>query len=67
MKDNANAVELEGNNGVLYYPYLEPKHGEQAGLLESLSQKACAVVTDDFPCFLGIFGVQHLMEVLVSI
>ena len=51
MKDNANAVELEGNNGVLYYPYLEPKHGEQAGLLESLSQKACAVVTDDFPCF----------------
>ena len=51
MKDNANAVELEGNNGVLYYPYLEPKHGDQAGLLESLSQKACAVVTDDFPCF----------------
>ena len=51
MKDNANAVELEGNNGVLYYPYLEPKHGEQAGLLESLSQKACAVITDDFPCF----------------
>jgi len=51
MKDNANAVELEGNKGVLYYPYLEPKHGDQAGLLESLSQKACAVVTDDFPCF----------------
>ena len=51
MKDNANAIELEGNNGVLYYPYLEPKHGDQAGLLESLSQKACAVITDDFPCF----------------
>jgi deoxyribodipyrimidine photo-lyase len=51
MKDNANAVELEGNKGVLYYPYLEPKHGDQTGLLESLSQKACAVVTDDFPCF----------------
>jgi len=51
MKDNANAVELEGNKGVLYYPYLESKHGEQTGLLESLSKKACAVVTDDFPSF----------------
>ncbi len=51
MKDNLDAIELEGNKGVLYYPYLEPKHGDQAGLLESLSKKACVVVTDDFPCF----------------
>jgi len=51
MKDNAVAVETEGNKGVLYYPYLEPKHGDQVGLLESLAQKACVVITDDFPCF----------------
>ena len=51
MKDNANAIELEGNKGVLYYPYLEPKHGDQVGLLESLAKKSCVVVTDDFPAF----------------
>lgn len=51
MKDNANVIETEGNKGVLYYPYLEPKHGDQAGLLESLAQNACVVITDDFPCF----------------
>lgn len=51
MKDNSIAVETEGNKGVLYYPYLEPKHGDQVGLLESLAQKACVVITDDFPCF----------------
>ena len=51
MKDNANAIELEGNKGVLYYPYLEPKHGDQVGLLESLAKRSCVVVTDDFPAF----------------
>jgi len=51
MKDNANAVEADGNKGVLYYPYLEPKHGDQVGLLESLAKKACVVITDDFPSF----------------
>lgn len=51
MKDNANAIELLGNNGVLYYPYLEPKHGDQKGLLESLAKRSCVVVTDDFPAF----------------
>lgn len=51
MKDNANSIELEGNKGVLYYPYLEPKHGDQVGLLESLAKRSCVVVTDDFPSF----------------
>lgn len=51
MKDNANAIELLGNKGVLYYPYLEPKHGDQKGLLESLAKRSCVVVTDDFPAF----------------
>jgi deoxyribodipyrimidine photo-lyase len=37
--------------GVRYYPYLEPESNAGAGLLERLSEKAVAVVTDDFPCF----------------
>lgn len=52
MKDNANAIEIIGNKGVLYYPYLEPKQGDQIGLLESLAKRSCVVVTDDFPAFL---------------
>lgn len=51
MKDNANAIEIIGNKGVLYYPYLEPKQGDQVGLLESLAKRSCVVVTDDFPAF----------------
>ncbi len=45
-----NASSLKGKNA-LYYPYLEPENGRGKGLLEALSQKACIVVTDDFPCF----------------
>ncbi|MET0285671.1 MAG: deoxyribodipyrimidine photolyase, partial [Polyangiales bacterium] len=36
---------------VLYYPYLEREAGEGSGLLESLAERACVVITDDFPCF----------------
>ena len=36
---------------VLYYPYLEQRTDEGKGLLESLARQACAIVTDDFPCF----------------
>nr|NIL98164.1 deoxyribodipyrimidine photolyase [Planctomycetales bacterium]NIP70316.1 deoxyribodipyrimidine photolyase [Planctomycetales bacterium] len=48
MRDNA--ADLEGKP-VLYYPYLEPSAGAGRGLLRSLAQRACVVVTDDFPCF----------------
>lgn len=34
-----------------YYPYLEQKPNEGSGLLEHLARPACAVITDDFPCF----------------
>ncbi len=34
-----------------YYPYVEPAPGAARGLLESLAREACAVVTDDYPCF----------------
>lgn len=36
---------------VLYYPYLEPQPNAARGLLETLADRACLVVTDDFPCF----------------
>lgn len=37
--------------GVLYHPYLEPSPGAGKGLLAALAEKACLVVTDDFPAF----------------
>ncbi len=39
------------NTPVLYYPYVEPEPGAGKGLLRSLSVEACAVVTDEYPCF----------------
>jgi deoxyribodipyrimidine photo-lyase len=45
-----NAARLSGT-GVLYYPYVEPSAGAGRGLLAALAKSACAVVTDDFPCF----------------
>jgi len=37
--------------GVGYFPYVEPERGAGRGLLEALAKDACAVVTDDYPCF----------------
>jgi len=37
--------------GVTYWPYVEPEPGAGKGLLAALGKRACAVVTDDFPCF----------------
>lgn len=48
MADNKAAAEKAG---VSYLPYVEPTHGAGSGLLVSLADKACVVVTDDFPCF----------------
>ena len=36
---------------ITYHAYVETESGQGAGLLETLSQYAAAVVTDDFPCF----------------
>ena len=46
----ANSRAFEGS-AVLYYPYVEPSPGAGKGLLDRLSERACVVVTDDFPCF----------------
>lgn len=48
MADNAAAFDA---TGVTYYPYIEPHSGAGKGLLAALAARACAVVTDDFPCF----------------
>lgn len=39
------------DSAVTYYCYVEPEKNHGSGLLESLADKACAVVTDDFPSF----------------
>ena len=48
MADNAAAFE---DAGVRYHPYVEPEHGAGSGLVEALAERACAVVTDYYPCF----------------
>ena len=45
-----NVVEF-ADAGVTYYAYVEPAKGAGSGLFEALAAAACAVVTDDFPCF----------------
>jgi deoxyribodipyrimidine photo-lyase len=48
MADNAHRLK---KHNVLYYPYLEPSHDEGKGLLSALAERACVIVTDDFPAF----------------
>ena len=48
MADNATAF---AGTDALYYPYVELERGGGKGLLETMAGHACAVVTDDFPCF----------------
>jgi deoxyribodipyrimidine photo-lyase len=48
MAENARRF---ADRPVLYYPYVEPEQRAAEGLLEALAAEACAVVTDDFPCF----------------
>lgn len=45
-----NARRFEGS-AVLHYPYVEPRKGDGAGLLEALAAEACVVVGDDWPCY----------------
>ncbi len=48
MADNRDACKAAG---VAYYPYVEDAEGAGSGLLEALAERACVVVTDEFPCF----------------
>ena len=38
--------------GLNYWPYVEKAKGEGRGLLRRLAERACLVVTDDYPCFI---------------
>jgi len=48
MRDNA---ERARKVGVAYYPYVEPTPGSGSPLLHRLAERACTVVTDEYPCF----------------
>lgn len=48
MADNARAL---ARGAACYYSYVEPARSAGTGLLKALAARACAVVTDDFPCF----------------
>jgi deoxyribodipyrimidine photo-lyase len=48
MADNARRLK---NHNVLYYPYLEPGPDKDKGLLSALAERACVIITDDFPAF----------------
>ncbi len=39
------------NQNVVYLPYVEPEAGAGRGLLEALAERACLVVSDDYPSF----------------
>ena len=39
------------NSAATYHPYVEPHRGEGKKMLAGLVQRACLVVTDDFPAF----------------
>ncbi len=45
-----NAARLRGKP-VTYHPYVEEAKGAGRGLLEVLAERACVVVTDEYPCF----------------
>lgn len=51
MADNAARIAALKNRGIVYFPYVEPTADADKGLLVALAQRACVVVTDDFPCF----------------
>lgn len=48
MKANREAFRAAG---VRHYAYVEPEAGAGSGLLKALAEHACALVTDEFPCF----------------
>lgn len=48
MRDNARWF---AQRGVAYHAYVEPTRGAGRGLFAALAERACGVVTDEFPCF----------------
>lgn len=50
MRDNAATAKKWGLN---YWPFVETPDNTGRGLMRTLSERACLVVTDDFPCFIA--------------
>jgi deoxyribodipyrimidine photo-lyase len=48
MRENAKRFAARD---VAYYPYIEPRAGDGAGLVETLAERASVIVTDDAPSF----------------
>ena len=48
MADNARTCAAAG---ICYYPYVESSADAGKGLLAALAERACVVVTDEYPCF----------------
>jgi len=66
MRDNR--ADFAGS-AALYCPFVERASGEGRGLIHALSQRACIIVTDDFPAFeipRWIAGVAATSRVLVE-
>lgn len=51
MQGMADNAEHFADKPVTYFPYVEPEADADKGLLQALAKDACAVVTDDWPCF----------------
>ena len=51
LQGMAAHAEAFDRPGVTYHPYVEPEAGAGKGLLAALSERAAAVVTDDWPAF----------------
>ena len=48
MRENLQAFS---STCVTYHPYVEPRPGDGAGLVEALAHQACVIVSDDSPMF----------------
>ncbi|MFN3431472.1 MAG: deoxyribodipyrimidine photolyase, partial [Candidatus Sericytochromatia bacterium] len=48
----ANLADAFAEAGVTYHPFAERHPGEAGQLLKALGDRACLVVTDDFPCYI---------------
>jgi deoxyribodipyrimidine photo-lyase len=54
---------------VRYFAYVEPVPGAGKGLLAGFAERACVIVTDEFPCFFlprMVAGAAQKMPVLVE-
>ena len=57
MKENATVIREGGFN---HFCYLEKEHGQGKGLVRELANRACALITDDFPVFVVRKHNEHL-------